>query len=55
MPWHYKFFIWLGTRICGFPYIDVYSPPTEHGEPMVRAVTFALDKKYIEKIMEIEI
>jgi len=45
-----KFWIWYGTKIICFKYIDIYSPDKKD----VIAITFSHSEYYINKVQSIE-
>ena len=46
----YYIWLWFGTKILGWPFIDIYSADKEN----VTAITFSRSEEYIDKVMEIE-
>lgn len=45
-----KIWLWIGAKLIGFNYIDIYSPDKKE----VTAITFSRSEEYINKIQEIK-
>jgi hypothetical protein len=46
------FFVWFGTKVIGFPLVDIYSPGESEN---VVAVTFSHSEMYLDKVQDIEL
>ena len=49
--WKTWIFMWIGTKLIGFPFVDLYSPDREN----IEAITFSFNEEYAERIGKIEL
>jgi hypothetical protein len=50
MSWQITFWLWWAVKLCKWTYIDIKRDSDDN----VEAITFSLNKEYIDKVSEIE-